>query len=90
MKVLPPLGTRRVDVYLLVSPVYRKEHTTRAPLPVRWVATWVTRGTTTDLYKSKPCDTREEAEKLAHRWLTRENGQMAGVEFVDTSAKERS
>lgn len=82
------LTKRHVEVFLAVSPVYRKGHTTRNPLPVRWAATWVTRGTTTDLYTSKACDTREETEKLAQRWLARENRQMAGVEFVDTSSRD--
>jgi hypothetical protein len=57
-------------------------------LPERWAATWVTRGSTTDLYTSKTCDTREEAEKLAHRWLVRQNRQMEGATFVDTSPRE--
>jgi hypothetical protein len=78
---------RRVEVFLAVSPVFRKGHTSRDPLPERWAATWVTRRTTTDLYTSKTVDTREEAEKLARRWLARENRQMAGVEFVDTTER---
>jgi hypothetical protein len=81
---------RRVEVFLAVAPVYRKGHTTHHPLPVRWAATWVTRGTTTDLYTSKTCDTREEAEKLAQRWLSRQNRQMEGVEFVDTTKRSAS
>jgi hypothetical protein len=81
---------RSVEVFLAVSPVFRKGHTTRDPLPARWAATWVTRGTTTDLYTSKTCDTREEAEKLAQRWLSRQNRQMAGVEFVDTTNRSAS
>lgn len=79
------LTKRRVEVFLAVSPVFRKGHTTRNPLPIRWGATWVTRRTTTDLYTSKTVDTKEEAEKLARRWLVRENKRMAGVEFVDTT-----
>jgi hypothetical protein len=82
-----PIIKRRVEVFLAVSPVFRKGHTTRNPLPVRYAATWVTRRTTTDLYTSKACDTREEAEKLAHRWLARENKRMEGVEFVDTTER---
>lgn len=78
---------RRVELFLAVSPVYRKGHTVHRPLPVRWAATWVTRGTTSDLYTSKTVDTREQAEKLAHRWLERQNREMAGVEFVDTSER---
>jgi hypothetical protein len=56
-----PLIKRRVEVFLAMSPVFRKGHTTRNPLPERWGATWVTRRHTTDLYTSKTCDTREEA-----------------------------
>ena len=81
------LVKRRVEVFLAVSFVFRKGHTTHRPLPVRWVATWVTRRTTTDLYVSKTVDTREEAEKLAYRWLARQNRQDAGVEYVDTTEK---
>jgi hypothetical protein len=81
---------RRVEVFLAVAPVFRKGHTTRNPLPERWTATWVTRGTTTDLYTSKTCDTREEAEKLANRWLGRQNQQMAGAAFVDTTSRSAS
>lgn len=78
---------RRVEVFLAVSPVFRKGHTSHRPLPVRWAATWVTRRTTTDLYTSKTVDTREEAEKLALRWLARQNREMEGVEFVDTTER---
>ncbi len=85
--MVSPTNKRRVEVYLAVAPVFRKEHTTHRPLPVRWAATWVSRRTTTDLYTSKTCDTREEAEKLAHRWLTRQNREMEGAEFVDTTER---
>lgn len=81
------LSKRHVEVFLALSPVYRRGHTTQRPLPVRWAGTWVTRKTTTDLYTSKACETREEAEKLARRWLSRENKSMAGVEFVDTTER---
>lgn len=84
---MTPLIKRRVEVFLAMSPVFRKGHTTRNPLPERWGATWVTRRHTTDLYTSKTCDTREEAEKLARRWLARENKRMEGVEFVDTTER---
>ena len=77
-----------MELYLATSPVYRKGHTVHRPLPVRWASTWVTRGSSTDLYTSKPCETREEAEKLAHRWLARQNREMADREYVDTSDRE--
>lgn len=81
------LAKRRVEVFLAVSPVFRKGHTSRNPLPARYAATWVTRRTTTDLYTSKTVDTQEAAEKLARTWLKRENGRMEGVEFVDTTER---
>ena len=79
------LTKRRVEVFLALTMVHRREHTTHCPLPVRWAGTWVTRKTTTDLYTSKTCDTREKAEALSRSWLTRKNRQDAGVEFVDTT-----
>lgn len=85
MTVTP--AKRRVDVFLSVGPVFRRGHTSRNPLPMRWVARWVTRRTTTDLYRSKACDTREQAEQLARRWLARENRQLEGAEVVDTTER---
>lgn len=87
---MTPIIKRRVEVFLAVSPVFRKEHTTRRPLPMRYAATWVTRRTTTDLYTSKTVDTQEAAEKLARTWLKRENGRMSAVEFVDTTERSAS
>jgi hypothetical protein len=84
------LTKRRVEVFLALSMVHRKGHTTRNPLPVRWAGTWVTRKTTTDLYTSKACDTREEAETLSRSWLARKNKGMFDAEFVDTSDRSAS
>lgn len=84
------LSKRRVEVFLALTMVHRRGHTTRRPLPVRWAGTWVTRKTTTDLYTSKTCDTREEAEALSRSWLARKNRQDAGVEYVDTTEEGAS
>lgn len=44
--------------------------------PTRYRATWVSRGTQSDLYKSKLCSTKEEAVQLARKYLARLNAPV--------------
>ena len=57
--------------------------TYRDPRPIRHRASWWTRRTTTELYRSKPVATQEEAVRLARTWLARENKE--DVRWVDTT-----
>lgn len=66
-------------VFLSVQPVpHRKPKGAdpfvyREPRPLRYRASWWTRGTTTELYKSKVVASQEEAARLARKWLAQEN-----------------
>lgn len=53
----------------------------------RCQARWIARGTGTELYRSKPCASKEEAERLAKKWLEK-NGAAWGV--VDTTKKHET
>ena len=57
--------------------------TYREKRPLRFRASWWTRGTSTELYRSKIVASREEATRLARKWLEREN--KAGVRWLDTT-----
>ena len=59
--------------------------TYREKRPLRFRASWWTRGTSTELYRSKIVASREEAERLAHKWLEREN--KTGVRWIDTTGQ---
>jgi hypothetical protein len=63
--------------------------TYREKRPLRFRASWWTRGTTTELYRSKIVPSQEEAVRLAHKWLERENkasqGRPADTRLVDTT-----
>ncbi len=84
-------------VFLSVQPVgYRRPagadpFTYREKRPARYRASWWTRGTTTELYRSKIVSTQEEAVRLAHQWLDRRNkesereGQPIDTRLIDTT-----
>ena len=57
--------------------------TFRESRPLRFRASWWTRGTSTELYRSKVVPREEEAVRLARRWLERENKD--GVRWIDTT-----
>ena len=76
-------------VFLSVQPVgYRRPagadpFTYQDKRPSRWRASWWTRGHSTELYRSKIVATRDEAVRIAHKFLEREN--KAGVRWIDTT-----
>jgi len=70
-----PVGPRR--------PARADPFTYRETRPVRYRASWWTRGTTTEVYRSKLVDTQAEAVGLARKWLGREN--KTGVRWIDTT-----
>ena len=51
------------------------------PVPSRYKAQWIARGTGTVFYTSKTVDTREQATALARRYLK----STAGARLVDTT-----
>lgn len=57
--------------------------TYREKRPLRYRASWWTRGTTTELYQSKISPSEEEAVRLARKFLERENKD--GVRWIDTT-----
>jgi hypothetical protein len=63
--------------------------TYREKSPVRYRASWWTRGTTTELYRSKIVPTQEEAVRLALKWFARSNkesvGRPADRQLIDTT-----
>ncbi len=75
-------------VFLSVQPVGHRRpagadpFTYRDPRPSRWRASWWTRGTSTELYRSK-LTTEDEAVRLARKWLARENKD--GARWIDTT-----
>jgi len=68
---------RTVRVFLSVEIVPYKRTAgdpfARDGRPLRFRSVWVTRKTTSDLYKSKPCSTEAEAVALARKYLDRLN-----------------
>ena len=66
---LQPVGHRR--------PAGSDPFTYRDPRPSRWRASWWTRGTTTELYRSKIVPSQEEAVRLARKWFERWNKEAA-------------
>ncbi len=80
-------------VFLSVQPVgYRPAgadpFTYRDTRPSRWRASWWTRGTSTEMYRGKIVATKEEAVRLALKWLDRYNKQYAdrpAYTLVDTT-----
>lgn len=82
-------------VFLSVKPVGHRRpadadpFTYRDPRPSRWRASWWTRGTSTELYRSKIVSTREEAVRLARTWLDRRNKESVGrpidTQLIDTT-----
>lgn len=76
-------------VFLSVQPVGHRRptgadpFTYRDPRPVRWRASWWTRGTTTELYRSKIVSSQEEAVRLARKFLAAQNKE--GVRWIDTT-----
>ena len=73
------MKTKPSRVFLSVQPVGYRKPTGADPFtyqdkrPSRWRASWWTRGTTTEMYRSKIVATREEAIRLAQKWLDRYN-----------------
>lgn len=57
--------------------------TYRETRPLRFRASWWTRGTSTELYRSKVTATEAEAARLARKWLERANKD--GVRWIDTT-----
>lgn len=86
---------RTMRVFLSLQPVGHRRpagadpFTYRDPRPSRWRASWWTRGTSTELYRSKPVATEEQAVQLARRWFERENkaaaAQPAYARLIDTT-----
>ena len=81
-------------VFLSVQPVSHRRpagadpFTYRDTRPVRWRASWWTRGTTTELYRGKPVATQEEAVRLARKWLDQRNAEAdlpADLRLIDTT-----
>lgn len=76
-------------VFLSVQPVGRKKpagadpFTYRETRPTRHRASWWTRGTSTELYRSKIVEDHNEAVRLARRWLDRENKDA--TRWIDTT-----
>lgn len=75
-------------VYLSVQPVYAP----RSPGPraaPHYRASWWTRGTSTELYKSKTVASQAEAVRLARRWFDRKNQEAVGrpldTQLIDTT-----
>lgn len=57
--------------------------TYREKRPLRYRASWWTRGTSTELYVSKIVTAQEDAVRLARQWLVRENKD--GTRLIDTT-----
>lgn len=57
--------------------------TYRETRPLRYRASWWTRGTSTEMYRSKVVPTREEAVRLALKFLDSQNKE--GVRWIDTT-----
>lgn len=76
-------------VFLSVQTVpYRRSSGTdpftyRETRPLRYRASWWTRGTSTELYVSKVASSQDEAVRLARQWLVRENKD--GPRLIDTT-----
>lgn len=70
-------------VFLSVQPVGHRRpagadpFTYRETRPTRWRASWWTRGTSTELYRSKIVASKEEAVRLARRWFERWNKEAS-------------
>jgi len=75
-------------VFLSVQPV-RPSRATGAPRDARYRASWWTRGTSTELYRSKIASSQEEAVQLARNWLTRRNQESLNLpldkQLIDTT-----
>lgn len=84
-----------IRVFLSLQPVGYKKPARADPFtyqdkrPSRWRASWWTRGTTTEMYRSKIVATKEEAVGLALKYLVRWNKEAinfpARGHFVDTT-----
>ena len=86
--------SRVISCYLNVRPVAKRNTN---GMEHRYRAEWIVRGTTTVVYKSKPCDTVEQATALARAWLEARNrpvsrmagglvfGEQPAVTYVDTT-----
>lgn len=72
-------------VFLSVQPVRPPQRTGA----LRYRASWWTRGTSTELYRSKTVPSQQEAVDLAKRWLERRNqepvGRAIGTQLIDTT-----
>lgn len=78
---------RIVRVFLSTRPVSRRAG------GLGYRAFWITRGTGTELYGSKTCESRDEAIALALKHLARLNAQprvlmFAHTTYVDTTPPE--
>ena len=63
--------------------------TYREKRPLRFRASWWTRGTgMSEPYRSKVVSSKEEAERLAHKWLAQQN--KTTVRWIDTTAQPYS
>lgn len=79
-------------VYLSVQPLNPRPTGGQAMIPrppLRYRASWWTRGTSTELYRSKAVASQEEAAQLAFRWFERQNkestGRLTGTRLLDTT-----
>jgi hypothetical protein len=69
------VSIKTVRVFLTIKPVRPRGSGKVSHFKASWV-----RGTSTDLYTSKPCVTSEEAVKLARAWLTKRNAPISRME----------
>jgi len=69
-------------VFLSVQPV-QPSRAASAPRVARYRSSWWTRGTSTELYRSKIVDSQEEAVQLAQKWLARKNQDMPLIDTTD-------
>jgi hypothetical protein len=81
-------------VFLSVQPIGHRRPAGAGPWhretrPPRYRASWWTRGTSTELYRSKAVASREEAARLARKWLERRNKEAVGrpidTRLIDTT-----
>lgn len=75
-------------VFLSVQPV-RPARATSDPRVTRYRASWVTRATSTEMYRSTIVDSQQKAVQLARDWLTRKNQESLGDpldrQLIDTT-----
>jgi hypothetical protein len=88
------MALKPTRVFLSLQPVGYKKPAGADPFtyqdkrPSRWRASWWMRGTPIELYRGKPVATKEEAVRLARRWLEQQRKETASHavwDLVDTT-----